>query len=768
MLRFSGQSIELLPLHIPATAITSSSVSASTTAAVGFALFDTLSDSIATQHSKMARQTSIDPIHQLSAQFADLQPPSSPSDYSNSSKHRRAPGTTHPPRIISWPHSFRTAGRQPRQLSASNHAYRNIWRRGQPIVFSDGSATSGPRRDFSTFTSKRTPSEERELLGSIIPPSTVTKTTVVSKRMAKFSLVENGDATEIEDDGEMAGDSTTGISTARSLRKATQDNTILRIRQISEVANEHFSQLQAELEKLRAERRKRTQAELRQAMDLVIDITERAEMLFKAAGRTSEILIKNLGKQVADDVAEIPDKETASASPDSWVAEDETVDDIGPSPTTTASEDCAVDPSTPKDESPYIPMSSYIIPPKVLEVKKALADDNPNKWWNHTLYVNSEGKGIDVHYCKTIEECEKVLPQFLNEKVVGFDMEWVYPQRNKTSIRQNVAFIQVANESTVALVHVAQMGFDDKGRPLDPSAAREDEATLISPTLRQLIESDQVLKIGVNSTGDHRRLRDFINVKPQGVFELSDLHNLVNSTENGIKKIPRRMVSLAKLTLAHLGLPLDKGPVRTSDWSKPINREQIKYAAADAYAGLRIFDLLEIRRAKLNPRPPRPICRNIEDTSDDYAPKTTSTTSTITTTTETTTVETTIIEGNHGEQTPSASESASNSEVFTAEIEMAGEWVAKYMASFSNGAQPQLSKPQLRAYSLWHVGAIDITEICKIWRDPPLKESTVATYILEAIKVENLPCDTERAKEAFTHIPWLLKDRFKDLDLWKD
>jgi len=347
-------------------------------------------------------------------------------------------------------------------------------------------------------------------------------------------------------------------------------------------------------------------------------------------------------------------------------------------------------------------------------------------------------------------------------------------------LRQNVAFIQVASESTVALIHVAQMGFDDKGRPLDLSAAREDETTLIAPSLRQLIESDQVLKIGVNSTGDHRRLRDFINVKPQGVFELSDLHNLVNSAENGIKKIPRRLVSLARLTLAHLGLPLDKGPVRCSDWSKPINSDQIKCkfldnlssvavclcvtdAAADAYAGLRIFDLLEIRRAKLNPRPPLPTCRNIEDTSDDYVPRSPSL---ISTTTTTTTVETTAIEDNQDKQTASTSIYASSSETFSAEIEMAGEWVAKYTASFSDSDQIQLSKPQLRAYSLWHVGAIDIAEICKIWRDPPLKEATVATYILEAIKIEKLPCDMERAKAALEHVPWLLKDRFKDL--WKD
>jgi len=269
-----------------------------------------------------------------------------------------------------------------------------------------------------------------EIQESTAIPPTVTTKTIASKRVTKFSHFEGVDATEVEDDGEVAsGSGVAGINTSRWPRKAKQDDTILRIRQISEDANEHFSQLQAELEKLRAERRKRTRAELRQAMDLVMDITERAEMLFKSAGRTSEVLIKNLGKQIADDT-EVP-----SVSTDPWVTEDEAVGEAGPVPITTVSKDCAVDPSTAKDEASYIPMSSFIIPPKVLEVKKALANDNPNKWWNHTLYVNSKGKGIDVHYCKTIEECEKVLQEFLNEKVVGFDMEWVYPQRSKTSIR---------------------------------------------------------------------------------------------------------------------------------------------------------------------------------------------------------------------------------------------------------------------------------------------------------------------------------------------
>jgi hypothetical protein len=130
----------------------------------------------------------------------------------------------------------------------------------------------------------------------------------------------------------------------------------------------------------------------------------------------------------------------------------------------------------------------------------------------------------------------------------------------------------VASESTIAVIHVAQIGCDADGKPLK---AKESVDDLISPTLRKLIESDRVLKVGVSVLGDHRRLHKFLGVKPQGVFELSDLHNLVVSLENNIPKIPKRLFALAKQTREHLGLPLDKGPVRVSDWTKPLNETQL-------------------------------------------------------------------------------------------------------------------------------------------------------------------------------------------------
>lgn len=67
--------------------------------------------------------------------------------------------------------------------------------------------------------------------------------------------------------------------------------------------------------------------------------------------------------------------------------------------------------------------------------------------------------------------------------------------------------------------------------------------------------------------------------------------------------------------LTHLQLPLYKGEqleddpdttssVRESDWSLPLNLQQIHYAAADAYAAFRLYHMLEWKRAQLIPTPP--------------------------------------------------------------------------------------------------------------------------------------------------------------------
>lgn len=182
-------------------------------------------------------------------------------------------------------------------------------------------------------------------------------------------------------------------------------------------------------------------------------------------------------------------------------------------------------------------------------------------------------------------------------------------------------------------------------------------------------------------------------------------------------------------------------------------------AAADAYAGLRIFDVLQARRARLKPRPPLPVCRDIESVGDDFASS--ANTTTTTTITEAKKTKKTTIAKSENEEQAASSTPESATDVFSSQIEVASEWVSSYKSSLPDGQQ-QLSKPQLRAYSLWHVAQLDVEDICKIWRDPPLQESTLAGYIMEALKIKNLPCDMNRAKAVYKHVPYMLKERYKN------
>jgi hypothetical protein len=190
-----------------------------------------------------------------------------------------------------------------------------------------------------------------------------------------------------------------------------------------------------------------------------------------------------------------------------------------------------------------------------------------------------------------MEIAERVAPYFLKERVLGFDIEW---KPYGTSIQENASLIQLACEDRIALFHIALY---------DGATAEE----LLPPTLRKIIESPDIVKAGVAIKGDFKRLRDYLGVEAKGVFELSRLHNLVEHFNSDPKKSSSwRLYALAKQVHEHLQLPMYKGAVRESDWSKRLSYSQIQYAATDAYASLRIYDALEAKRKTLRPIPPRP------------------------------------------------------------------------------------------------------------------------------------------------------------------
>lgn len=221
--------------------------------------------------------------------------------------------------------------------------------------------------------------------------------------------------------------------------------------------------------------------------------------------------------------------------------------------------------------------------------------DAPRRWWSHTLYRGPGGKEVEILYSRTKAQSEIIAQHFLKEPILGFDMEWPWNDWKRKDLQNKVGLIQIASESKIGLFHIG----------LHPGKTTED---IIAPTLRRIIESPSIGKVGVNILrADFGRLNRFFHLKPKGAIESSHLYRLVKFGPQKPELVSIKLVSLAHQVEDQLGLPLYKGDVRTSNWSKPLSKDQIKYAAGDAYAGYMLYHCANAKRLAMKPRPPLPI-----------------------------------------------------------------------------------------------------------------------------------------------------------------
>lgn len=233
-------------------------------------------------------------------------------------------------------------------------------------------------------------------------------------------------------------------------------------------------------------------------------------------------------------------------------------------------------------------------------------------------------------------------------------------------------------------------------------------------------------------TGDAKRVSKFLGVHPAGIFELSDLWNLVYKVKTMGGSITRRLIALSRLTEECLYLPLDKSASRMSNWSSELNDKQVQYAANDAYAAFRVFDALEGMRHSLTPVPKFPGCRIIppqEPPSDNDYP---------------------IVE----EEVEEDDYKPTRTNLDGPEVEKASSWATSFLEALAgSGIEAKAQHSQLKVYSLWHDGKHSVEEIAELCRTPPLKLTTVVIHILEAIRLENLPYDDSRLAELRKRIP---------------
>ncbi|CAJ2499846.1 Uu.00g026990.m01.CDS01 [Anthostomella pinea] len=222
-------------------------------------------------------------------------------------------------------------------------------------------------------------------------------------------------------------------------------------------------------------------------------------------------------------------------------------------------------------------------------------DTPPRRWWNHYYFRGPQNQNVRILYSSTKTQSELIAKHFINEPVLGFDMEWPWDADKRTRLQEKIGLIQIASESKTALFHIGL----HEGQTSDE---------LIAPSLRLIIESPNIIKTGVAiMNADFKRLRDHFGLQPKGAFELSHLHRLISHGPQNPELVTTKLCALSKQVETHLGLPLWKGKVRTSNWSIAIGDSQKTYAANDAYAGFMLFHCMNGKRLAMNPAPPLPM-----------------------------------------------------------------------------------------------------------------------------------------------------------------
>ncbi|KAJ5617085.1 hypothetical protein N7537_002199 [Penicillium hordei] len=217
------------------------------------------------------------------------------------------------------------------------------------------------------------------------------------------------------------------------------------------------------------------------------------------------------------------------------------------------------------------------------------------QFWSHSSQHSPDGRKLIVHYCRTLQSTEEAVQHFLGSKVIGFDMEWKAQASGWDSIQSNVSVIQIANEERIAIFQVALF---------KPARSLDD---LVSPSLKRLIESPDVMKVGVSIKADCTRLRKYLGIDAKATFELSHLYKLIKYGKDNPKLVNKRGVNLSEQINEHFGLPLEKSDdVRCGDWTRALSYRQVQYAATDPYACVRLFYTMDAKRQAMNPMPPRP------------------------------------------------------------------------------------------------------------------------------------------------------------------
>jgi hypothetical protein len=162
--------------------------------------------------------------------------------------------------------------------------------------------------------------------------------------------------------------------------------------------------------------------------------------------------------------------------------------------------------------------------------------------------------------------------------VLGFDTETQPAFRKGQAHPPAVVQLATADACLVAQIFVARSRRDkSSGQRTAIPATRRDEADAIRHALTETLASRSIIKAGVGIDDDAVDLWQFWGLELNARLELG----------GG----PHPMRGLARLCADATGIRLSKpGTVQKSNWALPLGEKQVAYAAADAWAGVAVYE----------------------------------------------------------------------------------------------------------------------------------------------------------------------------------
>ncbi|WP_026951345.1 3'-5' exonuclease [Algoriphagus mannitolivorans] len=167
----------------------------------------------------------------------------------------------------------------------------------------------------------------------------------------------------------------------------------------------------------------------------------------------------------------------------------------------------------------------------------------------------------EIFLVDSLDDVEEVVEFLATKSMIGFDTE-TRPTFRKGQFN-HVSLLQLSTESQAFLFRLNHIGFPD--------------------SLRYLMEKEHLVKVGAAVHDDLKALRKLTDsFHPQSFFDLND----------ELKKVGFHNVGVRNLCGMVLKIRISKAE-QVSNWeAEKLTEKQMRYAATDAWACLKVFKVL--------------------------------------------------------------------------------------------------------------------------------------------------------------------------------